>query len=689
MSAINGFAGSVTGQSGSTNALEGKSGWYIYVLPRGAYASAASTGTLITFDGTDESSRYTANHWIQVGTDTGKIRQVTGAAGGSIGVNTAVTVSQNDRILVIGATQPTVTGGSASYQPNTTIYPRDDDAATPVTDSRLTTDSQGNYQFFAADALYDLLGQDSNRSNQGILVDVPVGLATTGALLPDLNNTRDIGSPTRNWNDINFAGSIISGISNLSGSTAFDYYTSTAGLTQGNLFAFGISQSVKVYGDSYGGIHDSWTIPQVVNVKSARFGAKGDNSTIDTTAIANGITFARTSLNGTQGAQVYLPRGTYLIDSQLVLPDNVSLRGDGARATYIKAHATFPTNTALIRLGDGTGQVASSLVQDLAIDCNQIAGSIGIYSTEANEPGVAFNCLIQNYESAGIFLSSLDCQNTQVRDCHLFHTNATATGISYNTVGSKNLIENTTVTSFGIQSSNPAIGTTATQLKILGLHVEFHDTGVYYGVNSTGTIIGAEGHTSVDNLIRTDQEGVLVFDCVASGSTNLVADNANGVTLTSYDSLSNSGGWYMSSNDVAVGVTRSIWTSSTRGTNQVNPNTVFGGTVSFSGRVVQSANLQTGPAFENVAASASITISRNRINLTGGATTISTINPATSDMDGTLIFIVNGEAGDKTFDEGGNIQISAAAANVLTVNDICAFMLRGTTWFQCTQRSDH
>ena len=141
MASLNGFVNSITGTTGTLNALEPKSGWYVYVMPRGMHASAASTGTIVTVDSASAASRVSANQWVQVGIDTSKIVQVTAVGGNSFAISPAATVALNDRILVIGNTQPTVTGGSASYQPHTTIYPRDDDASTPTANSVVSTSS--------------------------------------------------------------------------------------------------------------------------------------------------------------------------------------------------------------------------------------------------------------------------------------------------------------------------------------------------------------------------------------------------------------------------------------------------------------------------------------------------------------------------------------------------------------------
>lgn len=71
------------------------------------------------------------------------------------------------------------------------------------------------------------------------------------------------------------------------------------------------------------------------------FGATGDGSTDDTTAVQAAITAAGTA----GGGEVLLPRGTYVI-SQVTLPNEVNLVGEGVDATFIKLKDT--TNGSMI-----------------------------------------------------------------------------------------------------------------------------------------------------------------------------------------------------------------------------------------------------------------------------------------------------------------------------------------------------
>lgn len=182
MASIPGTQFSVTGATGSQGVLAPMGGWTVYILPRGGWASQASAGAWISFDTSSVATRFSATlgnrDWIQVGTDVSSIRHVVSVVGSSIQISGAnVTVNKNDRIFIVGKTQPSVSGSVATYVPNSTIRQRDDDTSDQVTNSALTTDSNGHIAFYGQAGLYDALVQDGNGLTQGYFADIPVGTA--------------------------------------------------------------------------------------------------------------------------------------------------------------------------------------------------------------------------------------------------------------------------------------------------------------------------------------------------------------------------------------------------------------------------------------------------------------------------------------------------------------------------------
>lgn len=104
-------------------------------------------------------------------------------------------------------------------------------------------------------------------------------------------------------------------------------------------------------------------------------GATGNGFTDDTAAVQAAITAASAG-----GAPVYLPPGTFIINSPLIInADNVRLLGSGY-ATVIKAGAGFPNSSPLIQVqGPGGSNFRQGFAAEhLRIDGNNKTGIIGM-----------------------------------------------------------------------------------------------------------------------------------------------------------------------------------------------------------------------------------------------------------------------------------------------------------------------
>lgn len=285
MASIPGARFDITGASGSQGLLSPKASWRAYVLPRGAHASADSTGTLITFDSASAAARFAANNWIQAGLLVANIRQVSAVGGNSISVGgAALTVAENDRIYIIGNTQPTVSGGSATYTtPNTRIRQRDDDGSDLYTNSMVTSNADGLVQFWADANFYDVIVQDSNQANQGAIIDLEVGSVE----------------------------GISTSLASVFGATVTINGALIVGDSGGN--------SVINSGDIYS------KVSPVYNVKHTDYGAVGDGVTNDTAAVQEAIDAMPAA-----GGILYFPdHGTYLLGA-ITGKSNVTVEGAGS-----------------------------------------------------------------------------------------------------------------------------------------------------------------------------------------------------------------------------------------------------------------------------------------------------------------------------------------------------------------------
>lgn len=94
-----------------------------------------------------------------------------------------------------------------------------------------------------------------------------------------------------------------------------------------------------------------------ISVKS--YGATGDGTTNDTTAVQNALNAAAAA----GGGMVYFPTGTYRV-STLTWPSHVSAQGDGIYATFIKANTAATTALVLFQ------NVARVTIHDMQFDGN-------------------------------------------------------------------------------------------------------------------------------------------------------------------------------------------------------------------------------------------------------------------------------------------------------------------------------
>lgn len=113
--------------------------------------------------------------------------------------------------------------------------------------------------------------------------------------------------------------------------------------TTAQTWAYGTPVQAVVTAASWQTIYNRITAAPYFNVRD--YGAKGDGSTDDTTAIAAAITAASAA-----GGIVYLPASTYIVSSTLTVAANCILKGDGPGGTTIKTSSA----TADILLLNGT-----------------------------------------------------------------------------------------------------------------------------------------------------------------------------------------------------------------------------------------------------------------------------------------------------------------------------------------------
>lgn len=124
-----------------------------------------------------------------------------------------------------------------------------------------------------------------------------------------------------------------------------------------------------------GALRDLRTVLQRGEINAKAFGATGNGTTDDATALQAAMNAAAATSSIAYGAIVYMPRGTYAIGSQLSIPNGVGLRGDGPASTILRARSSFNA-ASLIRNAAQDGTQEFAFLQSLQLDCNQVGGAV-------------------------------------------------------------------------------------------------------------------------------------------------------------------------------------------------------------------------------------------------------------------------------------------------------------------------
>lgn len=214
------------------------------------------------------------------------------------------------------------------------------------------------------------------------------------------------------------------------------------------------------------------------DVRHPSFGAKGDGTTDDTTAIQSAIN----TITALGGGIVYLPQGTYLTTAALTITDHngVTIRGAGMDATTI----TSAQASANIITLTGSTEIDWIHICDLTLTFTNAAQSgIAISASNLKSSTVERVRITGVVSGSGITMTGGSSLNNRFVQCRIAAavTN-TATGIV--TAGNTNLIENCELGNF-----QTALTMTSGDLS---LHNAFDG-----GSSSTNAIKGAGNFSSV------------------------------------------------------------------------------------------------------------------------------------------------------------------------------------------------
>jgi hypothetical protein len=222
----------------------------------------------------------------------------------------------------------------------------------------------------------------------------------------------------------------------------------------------------------------SGNLPQVYNPR--QYGATGNGSTDDYTALQKALTACRLAGGGT----VHVPAGVYVTSQILQVGSNTKLEGDGKGVTTIRMEtgaspATIGAPNGLTVLQVQGEQPASNIiVEDITIDAN-IAG---------NPPGGSFPAGLDNLLSAAMRLDQVD--KLEIASVEVI--NAIAFSVWLNAC-TRFQIHDCTILSGQFSMTPPAQqdGIHVTNSQYGAIHDNIVDTGTIYQVGDDGICIQA------------------------------------------------------------------------------------------------------------------------------------------------------------------------------------------------------
>lgn len=303
---------------------------------------------------------------------------------------------------------------------------------------------------------------------------------------------------------------------------------STSGSTKnagGKTYKMALTPTKKTIDDIdefFGNIH--------VDVKKD-FGATGDGSTVDSTAIQNAID----AVIALGGGVVYLPRGTYVVKN-LFMDDNVTIAGAGMGVSILKLVDDASDGDVVLRASEAAATVSNIHGRDFTIDGNKAQyGSAdtktlyGLYlGAGADDTLSVFDTTWTRIEIKNCKTYAFDvvrCNRATFTDCWS-HDNGFDTGTSNNCAGWEILSDNVTLINCIAEDNIGAAGFAFGQSSFV------YEGAVFQGCIARGNIEGF--------FIRHNHYNVTCSSCIAyDNDAGFYIRNGNDTTLVGCQSFNN------------------------------------------------------------------------------------------------------------------------------------------------------
>jgi hypothetical protein len=346
-------------------------------------------------------------------------------------------------------------------------------------------------------------------------------------------------------------------------------------------------------------------------------------------------------------------------------------RGSNGRGTTIQAGTGFPATCdglsvgcPILRLGNGTAPTFGNRIENLTLDCNGLAGCIGLYSNEIQEQSGARHFQVINFPVYGIFMDGtggpgIGAENYVLEDGELYAANA---GTS-STIGI--LITSNLASSNGPRLlSNLTANGAAGHIILSSYMLQGVTSGVLQGLNAesavTGYTIGPNGSQGSQALsLDSVQCNVVSTTCVwlQSAVNDISIRNIlNGGLATPTTLKDDSTGTNLTDFTVALYVIGS------GGTFRINSGGI--GSQLFKGLSV----INKADAVLNVTLGSGVTASQGQTIIFADRNT-NKWNIANTNANAFQIFDYANNFTRLAFDAAGNVSLNSFGAQAVLIND--------------------
>lgn len=251
-----------------------------------------------------------------------------------------------------------------------------------------------------------------------------------------------------------------------------------------------------------------------------------------------------TGASAHQGGVIYLPPGYYRQAAAHTIASNSTVvRGDGRQAAHIFLDPAFPINTPAWDI-TGTGTVFDSRLEHLTLNCNDVAGSVGVKTVNGQEGCGLRGVRVRNWKEKG-FLALGTGQTSKpaeivVSDCEFWASggvSATANGIHFEDTVQQCYVEKSSILTLATNTGGlNAVYLRTTNVHAEDLHIEDFPNGFYVDVDAALSVDSVNSFNGVGpgagqaTIVLPTTTNRCTARNINNGTGNILYDQRAGMT---------------------------------------------------------------------------------------------------------------------------------------------------------------